>query len=464
VSVDTDLAFSSATELADLVRRREVSPVELVELYLERIERLDPQLNAFVTVCADEALAAARAAEAEPAERPFHGVPLPIKDLNDTAGIRTTYSSRAFADHVPAADEAVVRRLKEAGFVVIGKTNTPEFGTTAVTESELNRPCRNPWDPSRTAGGSSGGAAAAVASGLAPAAHGSDGGGSIRIPASCCGIFGVKPARGRVSPAPHGGLEGFGTSGPLTRTVLDAAAILDAIQGYETGDPWWAPPPARPFVEEVGADPGRLRVAVTTTAPTGTPVDPECVAAAEQAGRLLAALGHDVEDATPDWVDDDLMRLFACVWQVLPALYDVEPDELEPLNRALAESARETSSVDYVNASAALRHRARRIVRFWDDHDLLLTPTLAGLPASLGEISSGDPWEQFYKAAAFTPFAAIANITGQPAASVPLAWSDEGLPIGVQLVGRPADEAVLFRVCSQLEQARPWRDRRPPLT
>ena len=259
--------------------------MELVDVYLERIERLDPELNAYVTVCADEARAAARAAEDAPAERPFHGVPLPIKDLNETAGVRTTFSSRAFADYVPAFDAAVVRRLKEAGFILLGKTNTPELGSTAVTESELNGVCRNPWDPGRTPGGSSGGAAAAVAAGLAPAAHGSDGGGSIRIPASCCGLFGIKPARGRVSPAPYGGLEGFGTSGPIARTVLDAAALLDVMQGYETGDPYWAPPPERPFAEEVGSDPGRLRIAVTTTPPIDVPVDPVCTAAAEDAAQ-----------------------------------------------------------------------------------------------------------------------------------------------------------------------------------
>jgi amidase len=208
-----ELAFLTATEQADLVRRGEVTSAELVETYLERIDRLDPDLNAYVTVCADEARAAASGTLPD---GPFRGVPLPIKDLNETAGIRTTFSSRAFADYVPAFDGAVVRRLKEAGFVVLGKTNTPELGLTAVTESELNGPCRNPWDPSRTPGGSSGGAAAAVAAGLAPAAQGSDGGGSIRIPASCCGLVGIKPARGRVSPAPYGGLEGFSTAGPIT--------------------------------------------------------------------------------------------------------------------------------------------------------------------------------------------------------------------------------------------------------
>jgi amidase len=456
------LAFLTATEQAALVASGEVSPVELVETYLERIQRLDPELNCYVTVCADEARAAAAG---DLPDGPFRGVPLPIKDLNETAGVRTTFSSRAFADYVPAFDVAVVRRLKEAGFVVIGKTNTPELGITAVTESELNGACRNPWDTTRTAGGSSGGAAAAVASGLAPAAHGSDGGGSIRIPASCCGIFGIKPARGRVSPAPYGGLEGFSTSGPLTRSVGDAAALLDVMAGYETGDAWWATPPERPFAAEIGADSGRLRVALTTTPPLiEAPVAPECITAAEDAGRLLAELGHTVEEATPAWDDERLFELFMTVWQVIPALYGKPPEAFEPMTRALIDAAAKTNAVDYVLATANLREIARRIVAFWDGYDLLLTPTLAQPPVPIGALDDEDPWQQLRNAGRFTPFTQIANITGLPAASVPLFWNEEGLPIGIQLVGRPADEATLFRVSAQLEQARPWRRRRPPVS
>ena len=457
----TELAWATATEQADLVRRREVSPVELVETYLERIERLDPELNAFVTVCAEGARAAARAAESEPARGPFHGVPLPIKDLNETAGVRTTFSCRPYADYVPDFDSAVVCRLKEAGFILLGKTNTPELGSTAVTESELNGACRNPWDTARTPGGSSGGAAAAVAAGLAPAAHGSDGGGSIRIPASCCGLFGIKPSRGRVSPAPYGGLEGLGTSGPLARTVLDAAAVLDVMQGYETGDPYWAPPPERPFAEEVAVEPGRLRVAVTTTPPIDAPVASVCRAAAEDAARLLEELGHEVVEAAPDWGGGDLIGLFARVWQVGPALYTDDVSLLEPLNRAMAEQAHATSSVDYVLATIGLRDTARRVVAFWNDHDVLVTPTLAQPPVEIGAILSGEPWDQFHKGAAFTPFTPVVNVTGQPAVSLPFSWTEDGLPVGVQLIGPPAGEATLFRLSGQLERARPWRDRRP---
>jgi amidase len=453
------LAFASATEQAELIRRGEVGSEELVRLYLDRIERLDPQLNAYVTVAAEQALAEARS----PRPGPFSGVPLPVKDLAETAGIRTTLSTRGLAEHVPARDVHVVARLRAAGFVVLGKTNTPELGLTPLTHSALNGICRNPWDRSRTPGGSSGGAAVAVAAGLAPAAHGSDGGGSIRIPASCCGIYGLKPSRGRVSPAPYGDLFGLSTAGPLTRTVADAAAILDAIAGNELGDPYLCPPPARPFAAEVGADPGRLRIAWTTEPPLDTEVDAACAQAVEAAARLLAELGHDVVEATPAWGSDELLPAFTRLWQASPALYGPAVHAgLEPLGAALADAAHATSSVDYLLAVAALQTAARRVVSFWADHDLLLTPTLALPPVPVDwHDDEPDPWAQFAKNARFTPFTPIVNVTGQPAASLPLHWSAEGLPIGVQLIGRPADEATILRVSAQLEAARPWRDRRP---
>lgn len=458
-----ELAFLPATEQASLVAAGEVSPVELVETYLERIERIDPELGAYVTVRAEEALAEARAWDGS---GPFGGVPIALKDLDSTAGTRTTFGSRAFADNVPQFDLAHVRRLKEAGFIVLGKTATPEFGTTAFTESELTGATRNPWDTGRTVGGSSGGAAAAVAAGLAPIAQGSDGGGSIRIPASCCGVFGLKPSRGRISNAPFGPGIGLSTTGPLARTVADAAAYLDAVAGYEWGDPWLALPPERPFAEEAGADPGALRIGVTSEPPSEADVDPACRAAAEDAAALLASLGHEVEEAAPDWGGPGLVEDFTPLWQVAPTLYGVEDlSLLTPFNQALAAGAGRTSSAVYVAALVRLQMRARRVVAFWEEYDLLLTPTLALPPVPVGwAAETDDPWEQYARAARFTPFTPLFNVTGQPAASLPLHWSDDGLPIGVQLVGPPAGEALLLRVCAQLEAARPWAQRRPPVS
>jgi amidase len=467
--VSEELAFAPALELAAQVRERKVSPVELTELYLERIQRLDPQLNSYVTVDTERALAAAHAAASTASDAPFHGVPISIKDLNETAGLRTTYSTKAYARNVPRFDAAVVRRLRAAGFVVLGKTNTPEFGTIAMTESELNGDCRNPWDVSRTPGGSSGGAAAATAAGLCPAAHGSDGGGSIRIPSSCCGLFGIKPSRGRVSPAPYGsGSLGLGTSGPIARTVRDAAALLDIMSGYETGDFFVAPAPERSFLAEAELEPGRLRIAVTTTPPIDVPVDPSCVAAVDDAAALLAELGHDVVPATPPWVGEDLILHFIRIWQVGPATAGIDDlSLLEPINRMLAEQARETPSPEHAAAIMQLQRLTRTVVAFWDDVDVLLTPTLALPPVPIGwtfDETGGNPQLAFDRQTLFTPFTAVVNVTGQPAMSVPLHWSESGLPIGVQVIGKPFAEATLFRLASQLEQARPWIDRRPPVS
>jgi len=386
-----------------------------------------------------------------------------VKDLTETAGVRTTFSSRAFADYVPETDAAVVRRMKEAGFVVVGKSNTPEFGITAVTESDLNGACRNPWDPERTPGGSSGGAAAAVAAGVLALAHGSDGGGSIRIPAACCGLFGLKPSRGRVSPAPFvsGSLE-LSQNGPLSVTVRDAAAFLDAIAGYEWGDSHILPPPERPFAEEVGRDPGRLRIAFTDTPPIPYPVEPAASAAARAAADALAALGHEVVERTPPWSDENLLRAFAVLWQTSPALFPVRDRSLlMPLNRALAESAERASSVALAEATVALQRAARRVVAFWEDVDVVLTPALAKLPVPIGWVfEPGDPWEQFRRGGEFTPFTPLVNVTGQPAACVPFAVLD-GLPVGIQLIGPPLGEALLLRLAGQLELAHPWADRLP---
>ena len=434
-----------------------MSPRELVDAAIGRIEAADPELNFLVTDCFEQARATA------PADGPFTGVPMLVKDLTETAGVRTTFSSRAFADYVPLYDAAVVRRMKEAGFIVLGKSNTPEFGITCVTESDLNGACRNPWDTSRTPGGSSGGAAAAVASGVLPLAHGSDGGGSVRIPATCCGLFGLKPSRGRVSPAPFtsGSLE-LSQSGPLSVTVRDAAAFLDAIAGYESGDAHWAPPPERPFLDEVGADPGRLRIAFTTEPAIPYDVDPRLAQATRDAADALAQLGHDVVERTPPWSDVNALAAFAKMWQITPALYPVGDESLlMPLNRALAAAARETSSVIFGQAVLGLQRLARTTVIFWDDFDVVLTPGLAKLPVEIGWIfEPDDPWEQFARGGEFTPFTPIINLTGQPAAAVPWAVVD-GLPAGIQLIGPPAGEALLLRLASQLEAAHPWADRLP---
>ena len=461
-----ELAFLSARRQAELVRAGEVSSAELVELYLERIERLDPELNAYVTVRGEEALAEARAVDSASGDAPFRGVPLAVKDLTATAGIRTTYSSYAFAEYVPDFDTAVVRRLRDAGFVILGKTNTPEFGTIAFTESDLNGATANPWSAGLTPGGSSGGAAAALAAGLTPIAHGSDGGGSIRIPASCCGVFGLKPSRGRVSSAPFPALEGLSTAGVLSRTVEDTAALLDVLSGYEPGDPWWAPPPERPFLELAARPPARLRVAVTTTPPIDTPVDPQCVEAVVAAGHLLAELGHDVVERTPPWRETDLVHTFIEVWQVGPALYPVSDLSLmTALNRELAESARASSAADYARAVARLHAVARRTVAFWQEADVVLTPTLALPPVPIGwqdRVAGGI--EQLLRNTVFTPFTAVANLTGLPAMSVPLHWAADGLPVGVQAIGPPGGDALLLQLAAELEAARPWADRRPPVS
>jgi amidase len=461
-----ELAFLSASEQARLVRARDLSSVELVRLYLERIARLDPELNAFVTVRGEEALEEARAADDRRDEAPFRGVPIAVKDLTATAGIRTTYSCRAFADNVPDFDTAVVRRIREAGFVIVGKTNTPEFGTMAFTESELNGATRNPWDPERTPGGSSGGAAAALSAGLIPVAHGTDGGGSIRIPASCCGVFGLKPSRGRVSTAPFHSLEGLSTSGPISRSVEDAARFLDVLAGYEAGDPWWAPPPERPFGDEVEEDPGRLRIAVTDKPPIDTPVHPDCTAALRSVAALLEDLGHDVVDSAPPWAGQGLEDVFLTVWQVSPTLYPVDQSLLTPLNRELGEEARRTSAADYAKAVMELQAFARRIVAFWDEVDVVLTPTLSLPPVPIGWQEEGveGAIEQLRRNTVFTPFTAIANLTGLPAMSLPLHGSGDGLPIGVQAIGPPAGDAQLVRLAAQLETARPWHENRPPIS
>lgn len=467
MTAPSDLAFESALGQAARIAAGELSSVELVRLHLDRIACLDGDLGAFVTVDGDQALETARRADAAPPEARgrFHGVPVAVKDNADTAGLRTTYSSRAFRDHVPDRDTAVVERLRAAGLVILGKTNTPEFGMLPVTESELNGVCRNPWASDRTAGGSSGGSAAAVAAGLAPIGHGTDGAGSIRIPASCCGVVGLKPARGRVSWGPGFGefMGPLATPAMLGRTVADVAAATVSIAGAQTGDPYPLRDDAR-FEDGLRCDPRRLRIAVTTDAPTGVEVDPICAAAARAAALLLEDCGHEVTEASPAWRDDQVLGHVGTVARTITAYYaGVDLALVEPMNRALAEAAAETSSLDYARAMIELQRFGRRVLALWDEYDVLVTPTLALPPVPVGWVlEEEDPIERFARIGRFSPFALPFNISGQPAISLPLHASDDGLPIGVQLCGPPAGEALLLQLAAQLERVRPWASERPP--
>lgn len=468
----SDLAFTPATELAEMIRSKEVSPVELTEMYLDRIEKFDPELNSYVTVAGEQALEDAKSKEQQLAggvELPaFHGVPISVKDLFETKGLRTTLSCSALKDYVPDQDDFTVAKIRAAGFVILGKTNTSEFGSIPVAESDLNGITRNPWDTGHTPGGSSGGAAAGVAAGLAPVAHGSDGGGSIRIPASCCGIFGHKPSRGRVSSGPRLGeaWHGFSTQGPIGRTVKDTAALLDVLTGYQTGDPYWLPEPTVAFRDEVGRDPGRLRIAFTTTSPNEIPAHGSCVAATEDAARLLESLGHEVTETAPDWVDQELAPTFIKLVMSGLSLVDFLKDGMEPLNRYLVDEASSAmSATDHMQSLLQAHQWARKVVAFWDDYDVLVTPTLAQPPIPVGWIrEDDDPWSQLIRSGQFIPYTPAANVTGQPAASVPLHWDDDGLPIGVQLIGPPGGDAPILRLSAQLESARPWADRRPAIS
>jgi amidase len=466
---DDALLLRSALDLAALVRDGAVSPVELTELALARVEERNPTLNALVTVDGDAALAAAKLA----AERvmaggdlpPFLGVPTAIKDVHPTAGLRTTFGTAALAGFVPPFDAEHVRRLREAGFVFVGKTNVPEFGTVPYTESALLGPARNPWDPTRTPGGSSGGAAVAVASGMLPVADGSDGGGSTRIPASACGLFGLKPSRGRVSNAPLFGdlYLGIVTPGPLTRFVADAAAMLDCMAGYVPGDPHWAPPPERPFLAEARTDPGRLRIGVMTASPLPhRTVDPQAAAATEDLGRLLESLGHVVEPcALP--VSDQIEELFTDLWTAGLASNPVPIEQLEPFNQHLAQRGLGVSGQQLLRSFSAIQLHCRAIVAASLPFDAVLYPTLTHAPFRVGGLAGLDPDEAYDRAAAFVGFTPIANLTGQPAVSMPTGWSADGLPIGVSALGRPGDEAGLLRLAAQVEAATQWTTRRPAL-
>ncbi len=458
----------TALEQAAAVRRGEVSALELVEHCAARIERLDPQVGAFVHLTVDAARATAREQARGPLpEGPLAGVPTAVKDLNSTAGVPTRFGSRAFAGHVPVVSDHVVDKLRAAGTISLGKTNTPELGLPCYTESDVAPPARNPWDLSLSAGGSSGGAAAAVAAGLVPVAQGSDGGGSLRIPGSVCGLVGLKTARGRISAGPLlGDLTGLAGNGPLARTVRDAAALLDAMAGPMPGDPHWAPPPATSFLQACDRPPGRLRIGRTRTPAVEAEVHPHVVQAYEEASAVLVELGHDVEDV-PAPYGPQLLPDFEVLWSVSAASSPVPPERehlLRPLTRWLRERGRATSAIRFTGAVAALQAAARAGIRATAAYDALLLPTLAQPPVPVGWFTDGaGPEEEFDRMVRWTPFTAVFNTTGQPAVSLPLCTSPDGLPIGVMLVGRPAGEAELLSLSAQVEQARPWASRHPAL-
>jgi amidase len=475
---DSDLMFRPAIELAGMVRSGEVSARELVEISLERIEELNPALNAFVQVDAERALATADAIGPGD-ERPFAGVPVAIKNNRPVQGLRLTYGCSLMADFVCDYDHNVTRRLRDAGFVIVGTTTLPEYGILPTTEARIFGPTRNPWDLDRTPGGSSGGAAAAVASGMLPVAHGNDGGGSVRIPAACCGLVGLKPARGRISAAPELGDSSLGIDGMLTRTVADTAAILDVLAGYEPGDATWAPPPAVPFAQSAARATGRLRIAATTLPPVPDAlVDPMCSQAVADAAGLLRSLGHEVEEVDPPWQADGLRELFGAVFSNHIALSigysgmvagrgvdGISEEDMEPMSWAIFSMIQKMNAVQGMGAAVQLQSFARRLVAFLAPYDALLTPALAERPLPLGTLntSAPEPMSTFSRSGLFTPFTPVFNATGQPGISLPLYEGEDGLPLAVQIVGRPAGEAALLALAAQLEEAVPWAGRRPAI-
>jgi len=463
-----------AIGLADLIARKQVTPGELLDAVRQRVEVVNPKLNAFSQLFFDRAEADIK--RGLPAG-PFRGVPFALKDLGVyLQGTVTSAGSRVWQSAVAGTDSTLVARYKAAGLVLFGKTTTPEMGLTTTTESALYGQTRNPWNMDRTSGGSSGGSAAAVAARILPAAHATDGGGSIRIPASCCGLFGLKPTRGRVplGPTQFESWNGFSCHHVVTRSVRDAASLLDATSGSELGSPFLAPPrPQRSFLQETRVAPARLRIALIIDPLGGTPVDPVCRKAANDAAKLCSSLGHNVDEARLP-VDNALMReAFLNVVNVSVARTladaaltlgrEVTEQDVEPVTWAMSQQGRRTDVVAYARAIAMSHQVGLTMARFHEQYDVVLSPTLAQPPVPLGVLSlSPVSMPAFTKAITeFGPYTALYNVTGQPSMSVPLVWTADGLPIGVLFSGRFGDEATLFRLAAQLEQASPWADRRP---
>jgi len=464
------------------VRAGELSARELVDASLEAIERLDRSINAFTYVDPDGARAAADAVSAGD-ERPFAGVPIAIKDNRAVAGMPITMGSDLWAGVVSPVDAFLVRRLRAAGFVIVGKTNMPENGILPTTEPRRFGPTANPWAPDRTPGGSSGGSAAAVAAGMVPIAHGNDGGGSIRIPAACCGLVGLKAARGRVSVGPDSGQSFLVSDGVLTRDVGDTAAVLDVLAGYEPGDATWAPSVAAGAFASAAAAGGAffgapLRIGLAFNPPLdAAEVDPVAIGAARDAGQLLSSLGHAVDEVTPPWSGlgllPDFTRAFGPLISMTTAAggrltgREVLESDVEPLTWAMYERSRTLNVLDHLTAQSRLESVARTLISWMlaQPLDVLLTPALAARPLRTGEVHGRgpDPFGNYRRSGAFTPYTAMINVTGQPAVSLPLFQGDDGLPLAVQLIAQPAREDVLLALAAQLEAALPWADRAPDL-
>jgi amidase len=478
----SELLSRPALELAGLVRSGEISATELVTASLERIEALEPEINAFTHVAHEQALnVAARIGSGDP--RPFAGVPIAIKDNRPVLGMPMTYGSDLFDEYMPVDEAYVVRRIRQAGFVIVGKTALPEAAILPTCESRRNGPTSNPWDLTRTPGGSSGGSAAAVAAGMVPIAHANDGGGSTRIPAACCGLVGLKGARGRTSAGPSAGHAFLAGDGVITRTVADTAGALDVLAGYELGDTTWAPPPDVRYLESASpaGEAARmvaigLRVALVLNSPVADAViDPVCEQAARDAANLLASLGHHVEELEAPWSGVELDGDFTVAFGPGAALLvlaggrlagrQASFEDVEPLTWALYERSLTQGTIEYLAAQERLQTFARRMVIAFSPYDVVITPALAQRPLPTGTIHGlgPDPWDHFHRSGLFTPFTAVINVTGQPAISLPLYHGEDGLPLGVQLIGRPVREDILLALSAQLEAALPWVERRPPI-
>ena len=461
-----DLLRKDTTELAQLIASRKVSPVELTEACLRQIDSLNPALNAFLTVCGDEALQSAREAEATagPDSLPLHGIPVAVKDLEATKGVRTTFGSLVFKDWVPDQDTIIVERLKKAGAIVLGKTNTPEFGESTSTENRLGDDCRNPWDTGRTSGGSSGGSGAALASYMCPLATGSDGGGSIRIPSSFCGVYGIKPTHGRV-PTRDNGWSLFSDPGPMSRTVRDSALMLNLVAGHDSGDSLAirAAPPN--FLDALDGEVKGLRIAWSSDLGFGV-VDPEVLSVARETAELFEGMGCTLEDAAPDTgAPFEIFGTIVIVEDFVASgvLLKSHADELMGYVKSTIEAGSRATGADYARAMAKLWKFRARMEDFFEDHDLLLTPTTAIPAYPIGGRPREVMGQRVNKLWGATPFTASFNLSGNPAASVPCGFSSDGLPIGLQIVGRWGDEMSVLRASAALEKARPWVDKVPDI-